>query len=101
MPRPINRASDTNLLKLIEKFDSDDKCRLTLEKLRWPEGVRCIRCQSNKVFRADKRRQFECGPCGYHFSVTAGKIFIVCPCPLSNWLMEISSFANLKKASRH
>ena len=43
MPRPINRASDMNLMKLIERFDSDDKCRLTLEKLRWPTGVRCIR----------------------------------------------------------
>jgi len=42
-------------MKLIERYDSDDKCRLTLEKLRWPLGVRCIHCEAEKVFRAKKR----------------------------------------------
>jgi transposase-like protein len=97
MPRPINRASDMNLLKLIEKFDSDDKCRLTLEKLRWPGGVRCIRCQSDKVFRADKRRQFECGPCGYHFSVTAGTIFHDSHLPLRKWFIATYLICESKK----
>jgi hypothetical protein len=30
MPRPINRASDMNIMKPIERFDTDDKYRLTL-----------------------------------------------------------------------
>lgn len=97
MPRPINRASDMNLMKLIERFDSDDKCRLTLEKLRWPTGVRCIRCQSEKVFRADKRRQFECGGCGYHFSVTAGTIFHDSHLPLRKWFIAIYLICESKK----
>ena len=37
--------SDMDLMKLIVKFDTDEKCRIALEKLRWPEGVRCIRGQ--------------------------------------------------------
>lgn len=97
MPRPINRVSDMNLLKLIEKFDSDDKCRLTLEKLRWPEGVRCIRCQSDKIARAEKRRQFECGACGYHFSVTAGTIFHDSHLPLRKWFIAIYLICESKK----
>src|SRR5690349_255120 len=97
MPRPINRANDMNLMKLIERFDSDDKCRLTLEKLRWPTGVRCIRCQSEKVFRADKRKQFECGGCGYHFSVTAGTIFHDSHLPLRKWFIAIYLICESKK----
>jgi transposase-like protein len=97
MVRPINRASDMNLLKLIEKFDSDDKCRLTLEKLRWPGGVRCIRCDAEKVFRADKRKQFECGACGYHFSVTAGTIFHDSHLPLRKWFIAIYLICESKK----
>jgi len=97
MPRPINRASDMNIMKLIERFDTDDKCRLTLEKLRWPTGVRCIRCQSDKVFRADKRRQFECSPCGYHFSVTAGTIFHDSHLPLRKWFIAIYLVCESKK----
>jgi transposase-like protein len=97
MPRPINRTSDMNLLKLIEKFDSDDKCRLTLEKLRWPCGVQCIRCQSDKIARAEKRRQFECGACGYHFSVTAGTIFHDSHLPLRKWFIAIYLICESKK----
>lgn len=97
MPRPINRARDMNLLELIERFDSDDKCRLTLEKLRWPNGVRCIRCDAEKIFRADKRRQFECGACGYHFSVTAGTIFHDSHLPLRKWFIAIYLICESKK----
>lgn len=97
MPRPINRASDMNLMKLIERFDSDDKCRLTLEKLRWPTGVRCIRCNAEKVYRADKRRQFECAPCGYHFSVTSGTIFHDSHLPLRKWFIAIYLICESKK----
>jgi transposase-like protein len=97
MVRPINRVSDMNLLKLIEKFDSDDKCRLTLEKLRWPCGVRCIRCNAEKVFRADKRKQFECGACGYDFSVTARTIFHDSHLPLRKWFIAVYLICESKK----
>jgi len=97
MPRPINRANDMNLLKLIERYDSDDKCRVTLEKLRWPMGVRCIRCQSDKIFRADKRKQFECGACGYHFSVTTGTIMHDTHLPLRKWFIATYLICESKK----
>ena len=97
MPRPINRANDMNIMKLIERYDSDDKCRITLEKLRWPLGVRCIRCQSDKISRAEKRRQFECGACGYHFSVTAGTIFHDSHLPLRKWFIAIYLICESKK----
>ncbi len=35
---------DMNLVKLIEDYGSEDKCRAFLEDLRWPDGVRCPRC---------------------------------------------------------
>jgi transposase-like protein len=97
MPRPINRANDMNIMKLIERYDSDDKCRLTLEKLRWPKGVRCLRCDSDKVYRADKRKQFECGACGYHFSVTTGTIFHDTHLPLRKWFIATYLICESKK----
>jgi transposase-like protein len=97
MPRPINRANDMNIMKLIERYDSDDKCRLTLEKLRWPKGVSCIRCQSAKVYRVEKRKQFECGACGYHFSVTCGTIFHDSHLPLRKWFIATYLICESKK----
>jgi transposase-like protein len=89
--------SDMDLMKLIVKFDTDEKCRIALEKLRWPEGVRCIRCGSEKISRNYKRNQFECTPCGYHFSVTAGTIFHDSHLPLRKWFIAIYLICESKK----
>jgi len=86
-----------DLMKLIAQFDTDDKCRATLEKLRWPDGVRCIRCESAKISRNYKRNQFECDSCGYHFSVTAGTIFHDSHLPLRKWFIATYLICESKK----
>ena len=88
---------DVDLIKLIVRFDTDEKCRMALEKLRWPLGVRCIRCDSEKISRNYKRNQFECEPCGYHFSVTAGTIFHDSHLPLRKWFIAIYLICESKK----
>jgi len=89
--------SDMDLMKLIAQFDTDDKCRAALEKLRWPDGVRCIRCESAKISRNYKRNQFECDSCGYHFSVTAGTIFHDSHLPLRKWFIATYLICESKK----
>ena len=91
------QKSDMDLMKLITKYDSDEKCRIALEKLRWPDGVRCIRCGSEKISRNYKRNQFECTPCGYHFSVTAGTIFHDSHLPLRKWFIATYLICESKK----
>jgi transposase-like protein len=95
--KSARQKSDMDLMKLIERFDTDEKCRIALEKLRWPEGVRCIRCQSEKISRAYKRNQFECESCGYHFSVTAGTIFHDSHLPLRKWFIATYLICESKK----
>jgi transposase-like protein len=91
------QKSDIDLMKLITKYDTDEKCRIALEKLRWPEGVRCVRCGSEKISRNYKRNQFECTPCGYHFSVTAGTIFHDSHLPLRKWFIATYLICESKK----
>jgi transposase-like protein len=96
-PKQKQVKSEIDLVKLITRFDTDEKCRITLEKLRWPTGVRCIRCGSEKISRNYKRNQFECDPCGYHFSVTAGTIFHDSHLPLRKWFIAIYLICESKK----
>ena len=63
----------------------------------WPDGVRCIRCGSEKISRNYKRNQFECTPCGYHFSVTAGTIFHDSHLPLRKWFIATYLICESKK----
>lgn len=91
------QPSQMNLMKLIEEFDTDSECRAIMEKLRWPKGVHCPRCDSEKVYRADTRRQFDCVSCGYQFSVTSGTIFHDSHLPLPKWFVAVYLMCESKK----
>src|SRR3954469_15428100 len=86
-----------NLVKLIEDYGSEDKCRAYLEELRWPNGVECPRCEGTTISRIHKRNQFDCDSCRYQFSVTAGKPFHDSHFPLWKWFLGIYLIGESKK----
>jgi len=86
-----------NLPKLIENFGSEDKCHDYLEELRWPDGVTCPRCESKKISRISKRRQFDCDSCRYQFSVRAGTIFHDSHLPIWKWFLAVYLMCESKK----
>src|SRR5205814_1371545 len=67
--------SDVNLVNLIERFGTDEKCRQYLTELRWPLGVQCPRCNWKGVSTIAERGQYDCNVCSYQFSVTSNTIF--------------------------
>jgi transposase-like protein len=95
--KQTKQPSDMDLMKLFEQFGSEEKCRTYLEHLRWPDGIRCIRCQSEKISRIYKRNQFVCDSCDYQFSVTAGTIFHDSHLPLPKWFAAIYLLSESKK----
>lgn len=88
---------ELNLFTLMDKFETDDECRLVLEELRWPEGVTCPRCGSEKYQQDSKRHTYDCTGCGYQFSVTAGTIFHDSHLPLRKWFVATYLICEAKK----
>lgn len=86
-----------DLVSLSQDFDTDAECRAYLEKLRWPKGVECPRCQSKKISRIVARKVFDCDGCRYQFSVTAGTIFHDSHLPLPKWFLAIFLISESKK----
>ena len=78
---------DVNLISLIEQYRDEEKCRDRLTSLKWPDGVKCPRCGSEKISRIKKRDQFDCDDCRYQFSVTARTIFHDSHLPLWKWFL--------------
>src|SRR5947209_3296280 len=91
------QPQEMDLMKLFEQFGTDEQCRIALEKLRWPDGVKCPRCDSQKLSREYKRNQFDCESCGYKFSVTAGTIFHDTHLPLTKWFAAVYLICESKK----
>jgi transposase-like protein len=81
----------------MDRFGTDDECRMVLEELRWPQGPRCGRCGSDKLSRMYKRDQFDCDACGYQFSVMAGTVFHDTHLPLRKWFMAAYMMCESKK----
>lgn len=88
---------NANLVKIIEEFGSDEKCRAELEKMRWPEGVICPRCKSTSISKVAKRSQYDCNVCRYQFSVTAGTIFNDSHLPLWKWFLATLLICEARK----
>ena len=87
----------TNLLTLVDNFNTDAKCRELLERLRWPIGVACTRCGSFGVSEMESRNQYDCNDCRYQFSVTAGTIMHDSHLPLRKWFIAIYLMCESKK----
>ena len=77
-----------NLMTLIERYHDEDACRSDLEALRWPDGVRCPRCEGDNIRNSYTRNQYDCGLCGYQFSVTSGTMLHDTHLPLQKWLVS-------------
>ena len=81
----------------MDDFNTDEKCREFLERLRWPNGVACLRCGSLGVSEVHGRDQFDCNACRYQFSVTAGTMMHDSHLPLRKWFMAIYLMCESKK----
>src|SRR6266700_6042216 len=96
-PLGASVVAEMNLPKLIERFGSEDKCHAYLEELRWPEGVKCPRCGSDKISRIRARRQFDCDGCRYQFSVRVGTVLQDSKLPLWKWFLAVYMMCEAKK----
>lgn len=88
---------DTNLIQMMEKFNSEDRCREYIESLRWPNGICCTRCGSLSVSRILKRHQYDCNDCRYQFSPMAGTVFHDTHLPLTKWFLAAYMMCESKK----
>jgi transposase-like protein len=80
-------SAPVNLTTLVDRYSTDEHCREALMHLRFPEGVRCLKCKSENVAPVSDRRVYVCYSCKYQFSVTVGTIFHDSHLPLTKWFL--------------
>ena len=85
------------LLDIQRLFDTDDKCRAALTKLRWPNGVECPQCHGTRITWIKANKQFDCAECEYHFSVMARTIFNDSHLPLTTWFTAVLLLVEARK----
>jgi hypothetical protein len=104
MAKKLTTKPNITLRQMMDRFSSEEACRQFLKERRWPEGVRCPRCQNAKVYEL-KARPFhwickakDCGgPNGYRFSVITQTIFENTNYPLKVWFQVVYLMMQSKK----
>jgi transposase-like protein len=86
------------LQQAIVHFSSYENCRAFMVTLRWPDGVKCPTCGSEKVTYLEKARLWKCY--SKHdrpkFSLKTGTVFEDSPIGLDKWLPVMWMLVNCK-----
>ena len=93
-----------SIFEIVSKFNTEEACIAHFEKIRWPEGLVCLRCGGTRVrkFEAEgktgkERYLYRCVPCDYQYSVTTGTIFHNSHMTLTKWFLAIYLICSNKK----
>jgi len=82
-------------LEFAEWFATEQACRDSLLRLRFPDGFRCPRCNGGRAWLTG-RGKYRCGSCDLQTSVTAGTIFQDTRKPLRQWFEAMWYVVNQK-----
>jgi transposase-like protein len=95
------RTEPKTLQQAIVYFADPDNCLNYLVARRWPNGVTCPRCGSDRVTFMASRRVWQCKTRHpkSQFSVKVGTIFEDSPIGLDKWLCAMWMLANCKNGA--
>jgi transposase-like protein len=77
----------SNRLEFDRFFPDEGSCSAYLERLRWPDGFVCPRCEGVGVPWRSSRGLLVCRECQAHTSVVSGTIFHRTRTPLRTWFL--------------
>ncbi len=107
---PVTKGS---MVTVTDGSLTEADARAMLERIRWPEGVRCVfeDCDGTQVYRIDTkgndgengkrkvspRHLFKCKTCRRQFTVTKGTIFEDSHIPLRTWISVMYRMCSSKR----
>ena len=86
------------LLDAVRHFSDYQNCHNFMVVLRWPDGVTCPQCGSDRVTWLAKQRRWKCRTKHplQQFTLKTGTIFEDSPLPLAKWLPAVWLIVNCK-----
>ena len=99
-----------NLLDIRRELNTEEECLAFLERMRWPDGVKCLSCNSDRISHITStgkrnkktgkvgpdRHLFQCNECRLQFSATKGTVYHDTHLPLTTWFLAIALITESK-----
>ncbi len=84
------------LQQAIQHYTDEQVCIDEVAAARWPDGVKCPACDTDKPYYLKTQKRWKCRECRRQFSVKLGTIFEDSPIPLTKWMLAMWMLANCK-----
>src|SRR5216683_7318797 len=101
MARKKKRIHQMTIAQFEAMFPDEDACCAYLVAHRWPDGVACPRCGSDRTYKIAMDWKWECPECGegnaYRFSHLVGTVFENTNKPLREWFRVVHMMLTSKK----
>ena len=86
------------LVEVVQKFGDDVTAEAWFVERRWPNGIRCVECESDRIHtrKPTARRKtptYHCNDCKKDFTVKTGTIMHDSRLPLSKWALAFYLFS--------
>ena len=72
--------------EFFQKFPDEQAAIMHVESIRWPDGVICPHCDSDRTSRLPAYQYHQCKDCRQKFTVRTGTIFARSHIPMHKWL---------------
>ena len=98
---PMNRIqfqAGLSLPAFLAQYGTEAQCTAALEYARWPEGLRCPRCNHPAFYRLKARngKTLQCRACRQQVSLLAGTLFESTKLALTVWFLAIYLISQAK-----
>ena len=95
----MNGANDAELsvYEFFELIPDEQSAMEFIEQERWPDGVVCPHCESERVRKLSRSNRYQCNNCRKKFGVRTGTIFERSHIPLRKWLYAIYVMQTARK----
>lgn len=79
-----------SFFEFTRRFATEEACARALERMRWPNGFECPRCEFDRAYSLHARPRWrQCARCGHQLSLTNGTVFHRTRTPLTKWFWAI------------
>lgn len=85
------------LFDLLDYFSTEEKCLEYLVQFRWANGIRCTKCDSDKICRFSDCKRYKCCVCKTQFNAKTNTIFQGTRLPLKKWFTAMYLIGTNKK----
>jgi transposase-like protein len=79
-------ATQPSVLDFFNRIPNEDAARAYLESGRWPNGITCIHCGHDQVWKIRGGRLYTCKGCRKQFTIRTGTVMEDSKIPLQKWI---------------